>query len=90
VSALYWTLGLALGCAVAAPATCWILHRRRTAWERAAPLDTDPDAPIMTEVRCAALGHAVVRKHREGRLMKSCPRCGWWERMDLRDFDARQ
>ena len=50
----------------------------------------DPDAPTMSEDRCASLGHAVTSTHRGERLVKSCHRCGWSERVDMRDFDIRR
>jgi hypothetical protein len=69
-------------------------HRRRvtrtTEELRAMMRRKDPDAPTMSEERCASLGHAVTSTHRGRKLVKSCHRCGWSERVDLRDFDARR
>ena len=71
-----------------------LAHRRRvtrtTEDLRAMMRRKDPDAPTMSEARCASLGHAVTSTHRGERLAKSCHRCGWSERVDMRDFDIRR
>ena len=68
-------------------------HRRRvtrTTEELRAMMRRDPDAPTMSEARCDQLpgGHAWWTP--EDHPWKSCPRCGAFERADLKDFDARR
>lgn len=67
----------------------WV-ERFQSEMETAVPRDDDPEAPAMSEERCAQLGHAAITRHSPGRIMKSCARCGWCERVSYRDFDARR